>query len=236
MTLNPPATAEDCAARLVNLAAAIQKRANSYSYQDPDARRVALVNCRSFFDYAAMILNVVSYREQGRISESDFRGLIGLSKGSTDRAVDVLEKNIRLSLVLLFQFQIENLFKNLLSALGIAGVPHGYHQILKKILCELKLSDIQIKHDTLYILAMIRNSLHSNGIHTDPSKTVAIAGVTYDFEKDKKVSCAGWGHIIYAAEAGLDIVYEILDDGRITALPAPVKDSYAWEIVAQKTP
>ena len=236
MTLNQPATAEGCASRLASLAAAIQERANSYSYPDPDARRVALVNCRSFFDYAAMILNVVSHQEQGRISESDFRGLIGLSNGRTDRAVEVLEKGSRLSLVLLFQFQIENLFKNLLSALGIAIVPRGYHQILNKIMGELQLSDIQAKHDTLYILAMIRNSLHSNGIHTGSAKTVTVAGVTYDFVKDKKVSCAGWGHIIHAAEAGLDIVYEILDDVQITTLPAPVNDLYVGDIAAQKAP
>ncbi len=236
MILNPPATAEDCVARLVSQAAAIQKRADSYSYQDLDARRVALVNCRSFFDYAAMILNVVAHREEGWISESDFRGLIGLSEGRSDRAVEILEQGTRLSLVFLFQFQIENLFKNLLSALGIAGIPRGYHQILTKILRELQLSDIQTKHDTLYTLTMIRNSLHSNGKHTDSSKSVTIAGVTYDFEKDKNVSCAGWSYIIHAADAGLDIVYEILDDGQITALPAPVKDSYVSEIAPQEDP
>ena len=236
MTLNLPATAEDCAARLVTLAAAIQNRVNSYSHQDLDARRVALVNCRSFLGYAAMIMNLLSHQEQGRIAESDFRGLIGLSNGPTETAVKDLVKISRLSLVLLFQFQIENLFKNLLLALGIASDPPDYYQILKKILGELQLPDIQRKHDTLYVLAMIRNSLHSNGIHTRSPKKVTIAGVAYVFEKDKKVSCAGWGHIIHAAEAGLDIVYEILDDKRITALPAPVKDSYAWEIAAQKDP
>jgi len=133
MALKPLATAEDCTIRLVSLADAIQKRASSYSYQDPDARRVALVNCRSDLIYSAMILSVVSHREQGRISESDFRGLIGLSNGRTDDAVKVLEKRSRLSMVLLLQFQIENLFKNLLSALGISSVPRGYHQILKTV-------------------------------------------------------------------------------------------------------
>lgn len=236
MTLNSPATAEECAARLVSLATAIQKRMNSYTYPDTDVRHVALVNCRSFFNYAAMIISVVSHREQRRISDSDFRGLIGLSSGDIDDAVDVIEKRTRLSLILLFQFQIENLFKTLLSALGIASVPRGYYLILKKILGELQVSDIPEKRDTLYVLAMIRNSLHSNGIHTGPSKKVTIAGVAYDFQEDKRVSCAGWGHIIHAAECGLDIVYEILDDIQITALPTPVEDSYAREIVAQDSP
>jgi hypothetical protein len=85
------------------------------------------------------------------------------------------------------------------------------------------------KLETLYIPALIRNSMHANGIHhghKGRSTVVTIDGVEFRFEHEKRVQCGSWVHIATALTGALRVVDEILSCATITGLGV-VKDPYA---------
>ncbi|MCH7479130.1 MAG: hypothetical protein IIA14_13655, partial [SAR324 cluster bacterium] len=86
----------------------------------------------------------------------------------------------------------------------------------------------EAKSKSLKVLALIRNSLHHNGIHRGDLAHFAIVGVDFDFAKGKKVPCAGWQHVAHAIGSVIVAINEILTSPEINGLPPPVRDEYAW--------
>jgi hypothetical protein len=66
--------------------------------------------------------------------------------------------------------------------------------------------------------AMLRNSLHNNGIHKWSSQTVIVDGEDYVFAKDNRINCGSWSHIFHAVNSSLSIYEEILTSERIRAI------------------
>jgi hypothetical protein len=212
---------------LADLILAIKKTGG---YSDEDARSVALTNCRLISLHAVMVLNVLTVGEQRRISGDDFRKLVGMTSGTAQDAADILEKTTRLGFVVLFQFQVENLLKNIYRAATGQEAPQGYYNVAHAFTQQLP--DPPRKMDLLYLPALIRNSLHANGIHhgyNGQSTTIEIDGSRFEFKHKQKVSCAGWGHLAVAFNATLGVVEEILALPEVKALADPVMDRYAWE-------
>ena len=93
--------------------------------------------------------------------------------------------------------------------------------------------DSEEKIKFLYLPAQLRNSLHSNGIHhgyKGECTTIEIGGFTFELIDGQKVSCAGWGHIVLALNASLEILEEILSSPKIETLKDPIRDQYVWEL------
>ena len=203
----------------------------SGSYSDADARGLALSNCRLTCFAAIMVLNILVMGEEGRMSGDDFKKLVGMTSGTAQDASEILEKNQRLGFVLIFQFQIENLLANLYREIKKLQPPKGFYNVAKEMLALIPQND-QSKLDTLNVPALIRNSLHSNGIHhghKGSSSKLTIDGFIFEFNNLQKVSCAGWGHIVLACNAAISIVEEILNCSSVSALKDPILDQYAWE-------
>ncbi len=204
------------------------KRAGHYS--DEDARGVALTNCRSVSLYAVMILNILTIGEERKISSDDFKRLVGLTRGQARDAGDILEKTTRLAFLVLFQFQIENLLRNLLHEVNGGDPLRQFYNLAREF--TQTLSDPTRKLEIMNTAALIRNSLHANGVHhgyRGSSTFLEISGCRFEFRHLQKVSCAGWGHIVVALDASTSVVEEILNLPQVRSLHEPVMDQYAWE-------
>lgn len=127
-------------------------------------------------------------------------------------------------------FLMRDMLRNLLVALGHSDAPPAFYRIAEAILNAVTIDDIQTKLRTLNLVALLRNSLHSNGLHKPPHRSstqIDINGVQYKFIYGDRVRCAGWAYIIHALDAGLDVIEDILLSPEIVALPDPVNDRYA---------
>lgn len=194
-----------------------------------DARRNALNNISMICSSISIIINMFANYEKGNINSKVLEACWGVREKDQHKASEFIEKTNRLSLVLLFQFQIENLFKNLLRELVPSYRTLGYHDICKKILEVTNISDEENKFNILYTPALIRNSLHSNGIHhgyKGSDSIIQIGELKYEFLNGKKVSCASWEHVIVALSALTDLVREILYTQKIRMLKDPIADEY----------
>lgn len=80
---------------------------------------------------------------------------------------------------------------------------------------------------------MIRNSLHSNGIHKGFRNTdshIRIEGVDYDFIHDQKVTCASLPHITHSLECTVNVLDEIIISQQIKQITNLIEDKYASQL------
>ena len=225
-----PGTSREASARLISVMERLKRLDTGSQLPEHDARRVAVRNCGLFIGFSVMLLNILSVPEEGRCTEEDFKKLIGLTTGTVQTAGEVLEKMSRLALVALFQFQVENLFRNLITALGTEVGGEGYYHLVRSLVKSISLGEPDAKLDALDALAHVRNSLHRNGIHwgyKGRSSRICIGGVRFDFVHGEKVSCAGWGHVAVLLAALTSVLEAVLAAPEIVSLTSPVRDEYA---------
>ena len=129
----------------------------------------------------------------------------------------------------MFQFKVETMWKNLLRALGMVNPPQGYYKILQELFARVPVPDQAGKTDILQVLALIRNSLHSNGFHygfgNSPSH-IFVGGTLYRFDHGCRVECVAWWHIVKAINASATIIEDILCTPEISSLADPVPDDF----------
>ena len=185
-----------------------------------------------------MILNLLgSWTIGDEVVRQVIPQLIGLktvTKNGVKFAGETLNKCSKLSLLVLAQFQIENCLRSLARDINICVYNLGFYKVAQKLLVELG-----IKRDRLEILntpALLRNSLHKNGIHTGyggKNTLFVIDGVKYEFLDGKRVQCATWEHTAHALEASINILDELFHTNKVLALPDPIIDQYVWELIGE---
>jgi hypothetical protein len=67
----------------------------------------------------------------------------------------------------------------------------------------------------MLVPAWLRNTLHANGIHYWPDKTITIDGMEYIFERGKRINCGSWNHIFHAIRSSLKVYEEIFMSKRV---------------------
>lgn len=194
----------------------------------PDARRMALNNCYSFLTSSIFIMNLISKVYNRTINHLEFARMIGLTQGNLNTVLDNLEIHTRHSCLLHFQFQIENLFRNLLKALA-KDSKYGFYNISSKLLESITIEERIQKRDELQIPALIRNSLHSNGTHFGPNKNFFLEGISFVFENGRIINCASWSHIYLSFKNVINIIEQILFSHEIAGIKTAIKDNFAWE-------
>ena len=218
------------AAALLLVIEHIQKLKNKVNFSRLDARVVALENCEAHVSAVVMIQKLFSSVEDLRFSRQRLAALMGTDSSYLEHDAHRLDNLLRLGFVILYQFQVENLFRNLSRALAGIEPPLSWSTLAKDFLKQISVVDPVHSFNTLNVLALLRNSYHSNGIHNPPNKKsekIVIGTVEYDFVYGDKVSCAGWAYIVHAINAGLDALEEIFFSKEIVSLPNPIKDQYA---------
>lgn len=205
----------------------------AFNYSDQDARSVCLHNIRSFAYGCGLILNLLDSWAIGdktiREAIPQLLGLEDVTKHSVQVAGNILHKDSKLTLVLLAQFQIENLFRNLARDLSIK-VNQGFYVLAGDVLTHVGIPN---GLDVLNTPALIRNSLHSNGIHrgyAGNDTKVTLGGVSYEFLNDEPVHCATVEHIAHSLESSLDVLDQVLNTSQVLALSDPLMDEYVWDI------
>ena len=216
-----------CVADLLSAAKSLSER---HGYSAPDARTVALVNIGTTAGSALMALHLLNHWSRG---SDEIRQLIprlvGVKmKDGVQATGEIFEHTSRMSLVLLAQFQIENLLRNIARELSVsAGL--GFYGVAQDVLARLALPADCV--DVLNTPARIRNSLHSNGIHRrlhpDEAERVVVQGVAYEFRDGQPLECASWAHVAHALEASVGVVGEILDTPDVAAIPDPMFEHFA---------
>lgn len=164
-------------------------------YSDEDARSVALSNIGSIASSTQMVLNLLDSwtigNPQVKQAIPQLLGIQDATERSAKTAEHRLHKTSKLGLALLGQFQIENCLKCLAREFVLPEVNEGFYLLARALLKKLLLPSDQL--DILNVPALIRNSLHANGIHRGHGgrdSLITIYGVTYEFRDGKAVSCA----------------------------------------------
>lgn len=220
-----------CVSELAEACVALKRK---LGYSDPDARTVALDNIIAFARSGQAILNLLdSWAKGDAVIRQVIPQLIGL-KTVTPNGVQMtgnfLDKTNKLSLLLLGQFQIENLIRNISRELKLSMSATGFYKIASSLLTALNIPGDRM--DVLNVTARLRNSLHSNGIyhrqHPSEQPLITVRGITYEFHNGQHISCASWEHIAHSLEASIGVMEEVLLSSSVLAIPDPMMDQYAW--------
>lgn len=192
-------------------------RKYTIDYYGQDARMVALDNIQLDLSATGMWINAfnslanVCMKSETEIDEKIFLKAVG-SGLSIKNTEDFMMRKLYDGLITSVLFKIDNLFTNILRGWEtpekkISGYYKNGEVIIKKTIIIQK----QIKfHETLTILANIRNSLHNNGIHTKENLKAKIHNTEYIFEKGQAIKCASWNHVVIAVSGTIEVLSQIL--------------------------
>jgi len=156
--------------------------------------------------------------EKGMWDSKSSMNYLGFDLNHPDatKTIEILAKHTKLSFVTMFNFQLEIFLKKILTKLYSTETSEGFYKIINKVLEKTKLDDKYKKFQILYTLALIRNSLHSGGVHTkDDIEKYTIQNQDFEYFKGKVVNCASWLHICIACDGILDIVNEIIESNEV---------------------
>lgn len=213
------------ATRLMELRLKILDLIEKHGYTENDIRFHVLNTIASTLHYSLMRINFYLACKSKKIPHE----LIVQLTGTPNWDLKLFEDDVkftRIGFLTLIQFQIENFMKILLSNLEENDPPRKYYEIVEKILKLLELKDIEIKKGKLNVLAYMRNSLHSNGIHTNSPKTFEIDSHKFEFIKNKSSHNTSWAEIIFALEHVTDIINEIIEHQKIKDIKKQLPLSY----------
>ncbi len=218
----------ECVASLVLKTEEVRTR---FGYSDQDARSLVLNNVRFIAYSTQMVLNLLDNwcigNEAIRASIPQLLGLTNVTDRSVKVAGDTLHTTAKRSLVILGQFQIENCLRNLAQELNVKMPNRGFFPLTKSLVALLGLPGALV--DELNVAALIRNSLHGNGIHSGykgRNTVTTLDEVTYEFLHQQRVSCATVEHIAHALESSINILATVFGARQVSALKDPVIDQY----------
>ena len=201
------------------------------SYASQDARQVALdglqcdIGACGNWIRALMSLKDLSQDKYGKNWEDAYRKLIGTAS-SSDRAEDLMLDYLRNTLTTKVHFKIENLFTNILKALS-ASPRRGFWNISDAMLQQAEILTTGLEKNTLTVLANLRNSFHSNGMHNNDNLSVDIDGIRFEFCKGRRVECASWKHIVVIMRANISVLESILFSNKVSNLRGEIPDDFA---------
>jgi hypothetical protein len=187
---------------------------------EDDVRAEGMRNIRGFCNTIALIPIKLQQNVQERPENiRPILIILGLTNRKALKSVLTdFNNNSKASFITMVQFAIENCIAQVIEAMGSKQPTGKFSRNIKLLLQLCSIPDLQRKLDLLLVPAMLRNTLHSNGIHKWPSKTVTVDGEDFVFEKDSRVSCGSWSHIFHAVKNSLSIYEEIFTSERIRTI------------------
>lgn len=206
----------------------LKESITSKKWDKSDARQMALGNLYQHLTTPVFILNILSNFEKSADNLVSFARQANLIDGNPNKAFGDIEMFTKRGIVLNIQFEIENLFVNLLKELGEINIPLGFRKRAQMLIDHVSVTEKKRKVDELQIGACIRNSLHSNGVHHGKYARFKLNGIEFIFESGKVHYCSGWGHIYLVCKNSLQIVKEILLTIEIGSIKGPIQDGFAW--------
>lgn len=226
---NPDTTFTAQATRVNSLLGQIADLRDKYGKEEKDARRVNLNNLMMAANAAEAVLRMLAWAKERGGEAAIISGLQLTKPECINIVAEDLLRSSRLFLLLESQFQTETLFRNILLALGRPSGKTGYYAVADETLTVSGVADKDSKLKVLNVPALMRNSMHANGIHhgyKGGDTIEMIKGIEFRFEHEKPVHCGSWYHIVIALSAALDVVDSILASPAIGAVKL-IPDKYA---------
>lgn len=219
MPYSDPANFQEVADRCAAVARRLLASLTGRGYALTDARGAALSNCARVCVGALVPLNLLARGEGKAEAGEDLEELASKIALRAQDVSEIVDKTTRLGLVVLYQFQVECLFRALARELDPKASAKSYYSLAKALVEATALP----RHDfeILYVPAHLRNCLHAGGIHhgyQGASHSVTIDGFAYHFLHGQLVTCAGWGHVLHALGAAVGALERVLDSRRVRAI------------------
>lgn len=184
---------------------------NKLALPRDDARTEGLIHVRQFCNTLAAVPMKLLQKAEIAKEQPLVMHILGITNiNDLGSCLGDLNKNAKASFVTMIQFSLENMIEQILSSIHNEKGFGNFSQTSKRLIQVTGLSNPKDKHDLIYVPALIRNSLHAGGIHKRADLTVVIDGEQYKFEKNKRVSCASWSHLMHVFYNGLDVYQDIL--------------------------
>ena len=123
-----------------------------------DVRIITVKECKHDISTTISLLNVFNAKATGYMSESQWLQVFGIQP--KDTPLSQIEGRIihylKLSLVTMYQFRMENMLTNILARFDMKETAKGYHRKVEALLDALKMKDKDTKLKKLDVLAFIR--------------------------------------------------------------------------------
>lgn len=183
----------------------IIKRLERKGISMSDPRREGMIHVRQCCNTIAFVpIRLLKQIECGR--KNEVMEILELNDSDLKSCLGDLKKNAKISFITIVQFALENCIGRIIEDKTGKKPPSKFKDKCKKIIELSGISDRRkVKFNRLMLLAYIRNTLHSGGIHRWGSLKRKIKGVSYTLKKGKTVDCASWGHIFFLLWHSLDL-------------------------------
>jgi hypothetical protein len=189
-----------------------------------DVRASTLLNCMGDIVNTVAFLKILRHFAEHPDQEEAFRILTGFpDKIIVNKQLPKMGDHLKHSLVTMIQFRLDNMVRNILSTIKKASARPSYASNIDALLPLLQLSDMDRKNQILRVLQYMRNTYHNNGTHkVGKAINIQIENLTFIFDMNCPIDCASWTHVTIAMKATFEVIFEILNSGRVKALPWPV--------------
>lgn len=191
----------------------------SLQLKESDARVQGFVHVRQCCNTLAAV--PIKLQQNAEIAENVpyLLSLLGLSI-TTDlyTMLSDLNKNAKAAFLATVQFALENSARRVLQALTPTSVPLKFRCIVERLATLSGIPSSDAKVELLMVLAYLRNTLHSNGIHCWPDATIVVADEPYIFRQYQRSPCGSWSHILYALVHSLSVYEEIYTSHKVTVV------------------
>lgn len=178
---------------------------------EDDPRRKGMVHVRQFCNTLAYIPLRIQQVAGCRSNNELILKLFGVQNScDLQKLLKDFNKNAKCGFVTGVQFALENCIGRIIEDKTRQKPPVKFKDKCKRIM-ELAgiLDKRKLKLNRLLLLAYIRNTLHSGGIHRWDSLKRKVKGVYYNLKKGKEVECASWSHIFFLLWHSLDLYERI---------------------------
>ena len=186
---------------------------------DDEARAQGIVHVRQLCNTIAAVPIKLQQNAERPSNIPSILALLGLSNiKDLQSLLHDLNSNSKTSFLTMVQFALENCIVQVIEAIGAKRPSGKFSRDAESIIQLCDIADPERKLELLMLPALLRNTLHANGIHRWPSKTVIVDGEEYVFEKDKRINCGSWSHIFHAVLNSLSVYEEILTSERVRTI------------------
>lgn len=227
MTNNIPSLSSKERAKLfVELKDLLHETGQKIEYNNEDIRSQVFFHCRDFTAVVLIPLIQMSRVEEKLITKEQYPFIFGIDDTYSKYTFDHYLQFNRYGYVTFIMFHIENCLKIILKELTGTNVFDGYYHICKNLIESITMDNPENKLDVLLIPSFIRNTFHSNGIHTKESCSYTIQDHEFEFTKGKTVTCSGWFHIYLVMKEIVTVLEEILKSKEIKNITKILPDQY----------
>lgn len=222
----PSLSSKDKTKLFVELKDLFHNTGQQINFDNEDIRSQVFYHCRDFTVVVLLPLIQMSRVEEEKITKEQYPFFFGIDHTYSKYTFNHYLQFNRYGYITFVMFHIENCLKIILKELTDTDVSDGYYRICKNLLELVTIDDPEKKLDILIIPSFMRNSFHSNGIHTKESSSYSIHDYHFEFKKGETVRCSGWFHIYLIMKEIISVLNEIFHTKEIQSISKILPDQY----------